>query len=423
MVLKGKNWVLEIRTGHYRTVLWISQVLAALSLFALVVWPAHVPALLLPLSFVMVCSQFVISRMLGVKSIHQLEERSQLLADAREARQQTEQLFAMTDMLQSAESHEDAGEVLQATAMQLLPEFRGALYVFNSSRDRLDLATLWPRGEDSNPAEALVPSNCWALKRGKPHINDPHAGTLCCKHNGGILSTIEVPMIARGQVLGLLMLATDKPNGSQELRKISRMAHALADSMSLALSNIGLQEKLRTQSLRDPLTGLYNRRYMEDALERFLNIGERSGQSTSVIMIDLDNFKKLNDEHGHAKGDAVLRDVAGQLVGALRPSDVVSRYGGEELLVILPDCRLEDAAQKAEMLRARIESLGDTHGTQITASLGIAAVPETSSGQSDVVSMADAALYAAKKAGRNCVHLATTRDAKPITTPRLAAAN
>jgi len=412
------------RVTRYRQVLWASQALAAACLFAAMAWPGHAPAWLVALAFLLVLSQFAISWMLGNRSTGQLHEHEKLLLDAQVSRQQIEQLFAMTDMLQSAENHEDAGAVLEATAKRLLPDFRGALYIFNNSRDRLDLATNWPRGEGYSPAEALVPGNCWALKRGKFHINDPHAGTLCCMHNGGVMSTIEVPMIARGKVHGLLMLATDAPDGTEVLQGISRMARALADSMSLALANIGLQEKLRTQSLRDPLTGLYNRRYMEDALDRYLNMAERSQQATSVVMIDLDNFKKLNDTHGHAKGDTVLREVAAQLVGALRPSDVASRYGGEELLVILPNCGLEDALLKAEILRSRIASLTETHGMSISASLGVATVPETST-EADVVAMADKALYAAKQAGRNCVRSAHERREAldvPATVSRIAAA-
>jgi len=119
----------------------------------------------------------------------------------------------------------------------------------------------------------------------------------------------------------------------------------------------------------------------------------------------------------------VLREVAAQMVGALRPSDVCSRYGGEELLVILPNCELEDALLKAELLRARIESLTETHGMTISASLGVACVPETSTA-ADVVAMADKALYAAKQAGRNCVRSAIERrDAElPATVTRMAAA-
>jgi diguanylate cyclase len=125
-------------------------------------------------------------------------------------------------------------------------------------------------------------------------------------------------------------------------------------------------------------------------------------------MIDLDHFKKLNDEHGHAKGDAVLRDAAVQLVGALRPADVVARYGGEELLVILPACPLGDAVLKAELLRGRIESLSEMHGCKVSASFGVASVPQTS-GKADLIPMADAALYQAKAAGRNCVRAAEER--------------
>ncbi|MBF9151225.1 GGDEF domain-containing protein [Novosphingobium jiangmenense] len=189
--------------------------------------------------------------------------------------------------------------------------------------------------------------------------------------------------------------------------------------MSLALSNIALREKLRTQSLRDPLTGLYNRRYMEDALERFVSLGSRTGASTAVIMLDLDNFKKLNDEHGHAKGDAVLRDVAAQIVGCLRPTDVVCRYGGEELVAILPDCSLEDVLEKAEILRQRIESLSASHECAISASLGVATIPETATSATDILPIADAALYAAKKAGKNRVVAAEKRAGREA--PRLAA--
>jgi diguanylate cyclase (GGDEF)-like protein len=344
--------------------------------------------------------------------VAELDERTAMAASSREAHEQVEELFAMTDMLQAAEDHVDAGAVLMATALRLLPQFGGALYVFNNSRDRLDLAKSWNASDGFGPSDTLLPGNCWALKRGKPHINDPQTGTLCCMHHLGSAATIEVPMMARGQVHGLIVLALEAENALRQIKAMRRLARAMADSMSLALSNIALREKLRTQSLRDPLTGLYNRRYMEDALDRYVSLAERTGSPTSVLMIDLDDFKRLNDQHGHAKGDAVLRDIAAQLVGGLRPSDVVSRYGGEELMVILPGCSLEGAEIKAESLRARIEGLSEAHGTPISASFGVASVPETSTSPADVVPMADAALYIAKQAGKNCVRLAERRVAR-----------
>ena len=141
------------------------------------------------------------------------------------------------------------------------------------------------------------------------------------------------------------------------------VATALADAMSLALANIALREKLRTQALRDPLTGLYNRRYMEDVLDRYVSLAERSDSPLSIVMIDLDHFKRLNDDFGHAVGDAVLCEVAAAIIGTIRPGDVACRYGGEELVVLFPDCGMIEALAKAEMLRARIERLSENHGT------------------------------------------------------------
>lgn len=334
---------------------------------------------------------------------------------------QIDELLGMTEALQSADGYDDAATVLMSTSLELLPELGGALYVFNNSRDRLDLAGSWNIPTDYVLADTLAPNNCWTLKRGKTHINRPSSSKIRCAHHAGDAATLEVPMMARGAVYGLLIFTTDDQQGVlNRFSKATRLAQAMADAMSLAISNIALREKLRTQSLRDPLTGLYNRRYMEDALERYVSLAERSGSPTSVLMLDLDNFKRLNDDSGHAKGDAVLRDVAAQLVGGLRPSDVVCRYGGEELLVILPSCPMEDAATKAEALRLRVEGLTEVHGVPISTSIGVATIPETSTSVADLLAMADSALYAAKKAGKNRVFCADKRAARDENQPRLA---
>ncbi len=402
-------------------VLFILPLLASgLLLGAITIWRENpVPAVIGALAVIAV--SVVGGALIERVSTRAFRERLRSAESSKRAKHQIEELFAMTDMLQAAEDHEDAGSILMATAQRLLPEFGGALYVFNNSRDRLDLAKSWNVTEGFDPSEGLLPGNCWALKRGKPHINDPQSDTLCCMHHIGSAGTVEVPMMARGQVFGLLMLSCNDADAFNQLMDVRRLGRALADSMSLALSNIALREKLRTQTLRDPLTGLYNRRYMEDALERFISLAERSRSATSVVMIDLDNFKALNDQYGHAKGDAILRDVAAQLVAALRPSDVISRYGGEELVVIMPDCGLDDAAHKAETLRARIEGMSEAHGFPISASFGVATVPDTATSPMDVIPKADTALYAAKQAGKNCVRCADRRAAKDTgAQPRLA---
>ena len=190
--------------------------------------------------------------------------------------------------------------------------------------------------------------------------------------------------------------------------------------MSLALSNIALREKLRTQALRDPLTGLYNRRYMEDFLARYASMADRNDTALSVAMFDLDHFKRLNDEHGHAKGDAILTSVAVAVVGAIRPSDIACRYGGEEFVVLFPDCTMDEAANKAEVLRAQIERLSETHGARVSASFGIAGIRESSTKVADVLNDADEALYRAKAEGRNRVAMATKRQVRAL--PKVKAA-
>jgi diguanylate cyclase (GGDEF)-like protein len=320
--------------------------------------------------------------------------------DAVAAREQVEILFEMADTLQSAAGYDDAHAVMAATARRLLPHLSGKLYVFSNSHDRLDMLTQW--GSENAPSvEPIAASSCWALKRGKPHFNLPEEARLLCQHFAGGSGTFEVPMMARGEVYGLLSFSSDGPSAAADLRGAARLISVLADGMSLALSNLALREKLRSQALRDPLTGLYNRRYMEDMLERLVRLSARNHTSVAVVMIDLDHFKRLNDQHGHLMGDAVLRAVAGAITESLRESDVACRYGGEELIVLLPDCGLEAAREKAEDIRLRIEALSTVHGVEVTASLGIAAAPETSSTGADLIAMADAALYEAKRTGRN----------------------
>ncbi len=340
-------------------------------------------------------------------SAREADGRSAALRSADTSRGQVARLFEMADVLQSATDYGDANQVLKATAADLLPGFGGALYVFNNSRDRLVLSTSW--GHEETVHESIPPDQCWALKRGKPHLNRAEGSKLCCEHHHGEGTVLEIPMIARGEIMGLFQLFADGEAAGARLEGVTGLASAIADGMSLALANMGLREKLRNQALRDPLTGLYNRRYMEDCLQRFVRLADRENREVSVVMVDLDHFKALNDEHGHAFGDAVLRDTAMTIVSCLRETDIVCRYGGEELVVILPDCNLDRAADKAEALRLRIEALSQTHGAPISASFGVAAVPYTSAGVSDLLAAADGALYRAKQNGRNQVATAPTR--------------
>jgi diguanylate cyclase (GGDEF)-like protein len=341
--------------------------------------------------------------------VSQSRARAAAMGEAVRNRDQVEHLLSMADMLQSAMGYEDANAVLRATAGRLLPGLGGALYIFNNSRDRLDLSTAWSAdGAETSHPQVIAPSQCWALKRGKPHVNRGTYGTLRCSHALDGQSTLEMPMLARGEVYGLLQIFSDDPEGA-DVEAIKPLATALADSMSLALSSLALRERLRNQALRDPLTGLYNRRFMEEMLESFALQAERRNAPMSAIMIDLDHFKKLNDQHGHAVGDAVLRDVAGVIGASLRKTDVACRYGGEELIILLPDSDLAAARSKAEEIRKRIADLSPGEGIAVSASLGVASIPQTSANPGDLLAKADAALYKAKQEGRNRVETAPAR--------------
>ncbi len=347
-----------------------------------------------------------------------VQARTEAAQRADHERCNVEQLLQMTNMLQSARGASDSYTVLQATAENLLDGFGGGLYVFNNSRDRLELTLSWGWPEESPLPTALSPDNCWALKRGKRQLNHEGRGAIRCEHHQSNLAVLEIPMLAHGEIQGLLKLTPIVGQDVAALGNIEATAEALADAMSLAVSSIRLRETLRHQALRDPLTGLYNRRYMQDALERLAAVADRTRSSLSIIMVDLDHFKKLNDEHGHATGDAVLRDVASALIASLRSSDVACRYGGEELVVLLPDCSLSQAIEKAEAMRERIEILSSRYDASISASFGVAAIPETHRTPEDALKSADEALYQAKEAGRNRV-VAASITGRP--TPLMAA--
>jgi diguanylate cyclase (GGDEF)-like protein len=186
---------------------------------------------------------------------------------------------------------------------------------------------------------------------------------------------------------------------------VQRLASVLAEQLSLAVGNLRLQETLRSSSERDPLTDLYNRRHLEISLQRELARAQRHGFPVSLVMLDVDHFKDFNDTNGHDAGDEVLRNVAHVLKRHTRVEDVACRYGGEEFLIVLTSCSMDDAYAKAEAIREAIaQQQVFTRGTalpRITASLGIASYPEDGDRMERLIAEADAALYRAKATGRN----------------------
>jgi diguanylate cyclase (GGDEF)-like protein len=235
------------------------------------------------------------------------------------------------------------------------------------------------------------------------HLSEPLEGPALC-----------VPMMAQGEGLGILHLQersglrpTDQDWGAESLR---RLVMAVAEHLALALANLRLRETLRTQSIRDPLTGLFNRRYMEESLERELRRADRKGHPIGVLMLDLDHFNQFNNTFGHQAGDALLQAFGELLRANVRVEDIACRYGGEEFTCILPEASLEVAAERARLIvdetrRLRVQLRGQSLGP-ITTSAGVAVFPDHGMTGEALVHAADRALYAAKAEGRDQVVVA-----------------
>jgi diguanylate cyclase (GGDEF)-like protein len=230
-----------------------------------------------------------------------------------------------------------------------------------------------------------------------------------------------LPLVAQNQAYGLLHIlhggagpTEGAVRSDEEIAEYEELTDRIAERLSLALANIRLRDTLRNQAIRDPLTGLFNRRYMEESLERELRRSVRHDRPVSVIMIDLDQFKDFNDRHGHPTGDALLRSLGSFLQEQLREEDIACRYGGEEFLLVVPEAPLEVARERADRIRERFKNLAWLHRMEgiepVTLSAGIAAYPEHGSVPEALIRAADRALYIAKNSGRDQVVVARPGD-------------
>lgn len=239
---------------------------------------------------------------------------------------------------------------------------------------------------------------------------------IVCPHlrSSAWSSHLCVPMQAYGASLGVLVLQGDAPTAALAEEESAaafafqrKFVETLTEHLALALANVRLREALRVQSVRDPLTGLFNRRYMEESLERSISGAARHQQSVSVLLLDLDHFKEFNDTHGHAAGDALLREVANFLQTHTRREDVACRYGGDEFVLILPEVSLHAGLARAEQIReafkGSVEGRENSGRTLPTLTIGLAAAPEHGLSSKVLLEVADAALYKAKRDGRDRV--------------------
>lgn len=339
------------------------------------------------------------------------DELTQSLDEAQRLGRTLRQLRDLGEMLQSCRSLAEATSGLAVTLPQLLPGMSGSISLINSSQNLVETVASW--GQEGLAGEVLFnPDDCWALRRGQAYPPPRAVPPFRCRHlpAGGTdkqgHAHLCVPLIAQGAMLGILVLAADaEPDAAERA-----VAVAAADQVSMALANLRLQETLRTQSLRDPLTGLFNRRYLEASLDRELQRATRRKQPLSVLMLDIDHFKRFNDTHGHDAGDALLAQFGALLTRIVRSEDVACRYGGEEFTVLLHETDATQAIERAERICAAVRTLDVQHRRQtlgpVTVSIGIATAPHDGTAPDELLHAADRALYAAKHGGRDQARLA-----------------
>jgi diguanylate cyclase (GGDEF)-like protein len=355
-----------------------------------------------------------------------LEERNESLHDSvAELERRNDEislLGELSGLLQACVSEEEASSIIARSLARLFPDSCGAVYALNPSRDLVFASALW--GELALAEQTFAPDACWALRRGRVHALDSRRLGLRCGHVAAdVKSSICLPLMAQGEALGVLHVRgscfADRGSATDPA---PRMLHAVADEVGLALANLRLRDSLRQQSIRDPLTNLFNRRYMEESLERELQRAARKGATIGVLMIDVDHFKGFNDSYGHDAGDALLCELGATFKSSIRGEDLACRYGGEEFVVILPDTALDEAVRRAELLRTKAKGLVVHHQDRslrtVTVSIGAAVFPEHGGDGKTVLLAADRALYVAKSEGRDRVVIASGSS---VATPHTAA--
>jgi diguanylate cyclase (GGDEF)-like protein/PAS domain S-box-containing protein len=339
------------------------------------------------------------------------EANQKLEAWVTELEQRTREMTLLNDMgdiLRACLTSDEAYNVIVRVAQQIFPVQVGALYIIAPSRNSVEAVAVW--GDTALAERAFSPPECWALRRGRMHWVENSRSGLICKHihHSPPDGYLCIPMMAQSEAIGVLHLI--QPDNVKMTETKQRMAVTMSEHIAMALSNLRLHETLRSQSIRDPLTGLFNRRFMEESLELELRRASRNNRPLGMIMIDLDHFKFFNDNFGHEAGDLLLKELGALLRGNIRGEDIACRYGGEEFTLILPEGTGAVTRQRAEFYKEAIQRL-DVHYRgrplgRITASMGVALFPDHGRTAKALIEAADKALYRSKSAGRDRVTLA-----------------
>jgi diguanylate cyclase (GGDEF)-like protein len=322
-------------------------------------------------------------------------------------------LNEMGDFIENCPTPEESYPVIAHFVRQLFPDQSGALYLWQTS-GKLQAVARW--GESPPETIEFSPERCWVLEHNQS-LEGPNDGLHCqCLLTDMLdpsgMPYICIPLVARGERLGIFHLRDTRGSADTVGAYWRRLAMMAAGHIALELSNLHLRVRLERQAIRDPLTGLFNRRYLDEMLKHELQRADRHDHPVGVIMLDIDHFKRFNDTYGHDGGDALLREVAAFIQSNTRGEDIACRYGGEEFTLILPGASLEDSTRRAEQLREAIATIQVRHRGKrlpaVTISLGVSIYPLHGTSDDTIMKAADSALYQAKAAGRDRVVIASS---------------
>lgn len=347
------------------------------------------------------------------------QQNERMMSELQKRSERATMLAKMGELLQSCISRDEVFAAALGYAPKIFPTARGAVALLDSSRRHAEVLGSW--SECQLPMKEFEPTECWALRTGHPHLVLAGDSTAPCAHAAGVKNSyLCIPILAQGETLGILHLQATDEVPQLNSAEIS-FKTTFAGQVGLSIANIRLREALRMQSVRDALTGLYNRRYLEEVLDRETRRAGRAAQSMGILMLDLDHFKRFNDTYGHDAGDAVLRETAAFLLKNVRAEDFVCRYGGEEFVVILPTADVEGATARAEKLRSKMRELSIMHQGKslgmVTLSIGVAAFPTHGMSPKELMAAADGALYEAKRGGRDQVAVALAKSLEKSVVP------
>ncbi len=314
----------------------------------------------------------------------------------------------LSEWLQSSRSQQELFGLAIEFLRKLIPESSGEIYVYSNSRDVLDGSGDWGGAKRH---DHIAPTACWSLRRGRTYAYGDSDLSFPCDHvhDEKIGHYLCMPLVAHGETVGLLHIRKREDADLEQFKARRRLAQICAEQLSMAIANVRLRDELQDQSIRDALTGLYNRRHLHEMLRLILGRATQEGGEVAILSIDVDHFKKFNDNYGHDAGDLVLRAVGDVLDSVTEGNELACRPGGEEFMVVLPDCSTPDALERAEEIRERVQAISVNYSGKrlpsISVSIGIAMAPEDGRFAQELIRSADEALYAAKAQGRNRVVL------------------